>query len=293
VQARPQSGVAAATGTEIYNAKNGTWSSAGSSIVQLWDSAASCGGSNFATYEVGPGVLRPNGSVFYAGSNQCGAGHTAIYNSYSGKWKAGPDFPGGVSIGDGPAALEPNGNVLMMASPTFSSPSAFLEWDGKKLMEVPGTPNAPFDASFYGNMLVLPTGQILLTDFSNDIEIFSPKVSHEQEAEEEPVIAVTPTTLRRGRSYQAYGYRFNGVSEGAAYGDDAQAATNFPLVRITNNKTGHVFYSRTHDHSSMAVASDDLVSTRYDVPANQELGASRLEVVANGIASPSVAVVIR
>ena len=83
------------------------------------------------------------------------------------------------------------------------------------------------------------------------------------------------------------------MSEGAAYGDDAQAATHFPLVRITNNRTGHVFYSRTHDHSSMAVASDDLVSTRYDVSANQEPGAGKLEVVANGIPSPSVAVVIR
>jgi hypothetical protein len=79
--------------------------------------------------------------------------------------------------------------------------------------------------------------------------------------------------------------RFNGMSQGAAYGDDAQAATNYPLVRITNLETGHVFYSRTHDHSSMAVASDDVVSTHFDVPAVQEPGLSKLEVVANGIPS--------
>jgi hypothetical protein len=36
----------------------------------------------------------------------------------------------------------------------------------------------------------------------------------------------------------------------AAYGDDHQAAANYLLVRITNNRTGHVFYSRTHDHTS-------------------------------------------
>jgi hypothetical protein len=35
----------------------------------------------------------------------------------------------------------------------------------------------------------------------------------------------------------------------------------------------------------MAVASDDLVHTRFDVPAPQERGPSVLEVVANGIAS--------
>ena len=32
-----------------------------------------------------------------------------------------------------------------------------------------------------------------------------------------------------------------------------QAATNYPLVRITNIINGHVQYTRTHDHSTMAV----------------------------------------
>ena len=35
-----------------------------------------------------------------------------------------------------------------------------------------------------------------------------------------------------------------------AYGNDSQAAANYPLVRITNNRRGHVFYSQTHDHIS-------------------------------------------
>ena len=74
---------------------------------------------------------------------------------------------------------------------------------------------------------------------------------------------------------------------------DFQAATNYPLVRITNNRTGHVFYSRTHDHSSMAVASADLVSTHFDVPANQERGLSELVVVTNGIPSAPVAVMVK
>jgi hypothetical protein len=40
----------------------------------------------------------------------------------------------------------------------------------------------------------------------------------------------------------------------------------------------------------MAVASDDTVSTHFHVPANQETGLSRLEVVANGIPSRPVTV---
>jgi hypothetical protein len=311
------------TNSELYDPERGTWSSAGSTIAQLWDSSANCGGEKVASFELGPGVLRPDGTVFYTGSNQCGAGHTAIYESRSGEWTAGPDFPGANNIADGPAALEPNGKVLMMASPGFGpTPVSFFEWDGEALTQVPGTPNAPIDASFFGNMLVLPTGQILLTDFSNDIEIYTPartdnhehdhhngdRGGHNQNGDRgndnqnehhgddnqngAPVVIFTPTFLECGESYTAYGFGFNGMSQGAAYGDDVQAATNYPLVRITNLATGHVFYSRTHDHSSMAVASDDFVSTHFDVPANQEPGVSKLEVVANGIASQPVFVFV-
>ena len=284
------------TSSEIYDPATGNWSSAGSTIVQLWDSSAACGGEKAASFELGPAVLRPDGTVFYVGSNQCGAGHTAIYDSHTGKWTAGPDFPIPVSTADGPAALEPNGRVLVMTSPGFGPPpSTFFEWDGKSLEQVPGPPNASIDASFFGNMLVLPTGQILLTDFSNDIELYNPgprSTDGVYELKEQPFIVFTPPVLARGSTHAVFGFGFNGVSQGAAYGDDVQAATNYPLVRITNLKTGHVFYSRTHDHSSMAVASDDFVSTNYDVPKTQELGLSKLEVVTNGIASQPVIVVV-
>jgi len=283
------------TNSEIYNPHNGKWSSAGSTIVQLWDSTAACGGfTNNTTFEVGPAVLRPDGTVFYTGSNTCpgAAGNTAIYNSTNGEWTAGPQFPAPNNISDGPAALEPNGKVLMFASPSFGAPPAtFFEWDGHNLNAIPGTPNAPVDGSFVGNMLVLPTGQILFTDFSNDVEIFTPIPGHPRSAE--PTLLFTPIFLKRGQSYQAFGFQFNGVSQGAAYGDDVQAATNYPLVRITNIINGHVQYTRTHDHSTMAVASNGLVSTHFDVSANQEPCICKLEVVANGIASNPVFVFVQ
>jgi hypothetical protein len=43
----------------------------------------------------------------------------------------------------------------------------------------------------------------------------------------------------------------------------------------------------------MAVASNDLVSTHFDVPATQERGLSLLEVVANGIASDPMFVLVQ
>ncbi len=279
------------TNSELYNPATGAWSSAGSTIVQLWDSAADCGGESVATFELGPGVLRPDGTVFYTGANSCGPGNTAIYDSQSRRWTAGPAFPDDYDIADGPAALEPNGDVLMMASPGFGeSPSQFFEWNGKSLNPVSGPPNASIDSSFYGDMLILPTGQILLTDFSNDVEVYTPAASNQPEWA--PIIVNTQLLLKRGSSYQISGLRFNGMSQGAAYGDDVQAATNFPLVRITNVATHHVSYSRTHDHSSMAVAENGVVSTHFDVSANQEKGVSELEVVANGIPSRPILVLI-
>jgi hypothetical protein len=84
------------------------------------------------------------------------------------------------------------------------------------------------------------------------------------------------------------------LSQAVAFGDEFETSTNYPLVRITNQSTGHVFYARTHGHSTMAVATGNAtVSTKFDVPAGMETGASSLQVVvANGIPSPAVAITV-
>jgi hypothetical protein len=140
-------------------------------------------------------------------------------------------------------------------------------------------------------MLVLPTGQVLFTDGTSDVEIYTSTGSPDPAWA--PAITHVAATLTHGKGYAVKGTQFNGLSDGAAYGDDAQAATNYPLVRITNNGTGHVFYARTKNHSSMGVATGNLiVTTHFKVPVGIELGASTLQVVANGIASNPVSVVI-
>src|SRR5437588_870351 len=141
------------TNSELYNPATGAWSSAGSTIAQLWDS---CGGADLASYEVGPAVLRPDGTVFYTGANTCGPAHTSIYNSRTGSWTVGPDFPGAYGVADGPAALEPNGNVLVFTSASRFYPPAgqFFEWNGITLTLVTGPASAVQDASFVGHLLV-------------------------------------------------------------------------------------------------------------------------------------------
>jgi hypothetical protein len=226
-----------------------------------------------------------------------GSGHNAVYNIATGKWTAAPDFPKisgqQLDIADGPAALLPNGNVLCMTSPgVFQLGVQFFEWDGSKFNSTVNIPNASVDTSYYGRMLVLPTGQILLTDGSSDVEVYTP--SGAPDPSWAPAITKFAKTLTHGKKSTISGMQFNGLSQGAAYGDDAQAATNYPLVRITNSATGHVFYAPTSKHSSMGVATGTaIIKTHFVVPAGIELGASALEVVANGIASNPVTVTIK
>jgi hypothetical protein len=271
------------THSELYNPETGAWTSAGSTINTLTDPVL---------FEMGPAVLRPNGTVFAVGSQ----GYTSIYNSHTGKWSVGPRLPlspdgNQLTAQDAPGALLPNGNVFVAASGGpinffgFSDPPVyFLEFDGSRLIPEPPIPNAAIDYSAAINLLVLPTGQILETDGSKDVEIYTPDDTTHHSSWE-PVITQAPSVVNPGGSYTITGIRFNGMSQASMYGDENQNATNYPLVRITNLLTNHVFYSRTHDHTSMAVASKGRVSTHFDVPNEQEPGPSNLEVMANGIAS--------
>jgi hypothetical protein len=288
---------AAGMNSELYDPSSHTWSSAGNTPVQLWDS---CGGANNATYEVGPAVLRPDGTVFATGANTCGTGHTAIFDSRTNTWSAGPDFPvSNVSIADGPASIEPNGKVLMMGSVNEGPPATFFEWDGTNLSVVPGPPNAPYDGSFYGHLLPLPTGQILYTDWSlptvtgapADVEIYTPTRTYNPAWA--PKILAASSEIKRGRTSILFGYRFSGMSQGGAYGDDYQPNTNYALVRLTNKATGHVFYCRTHNPSSYAVQSTRLEYTEFDVPVGAETGPSTLVAVTNGIPSQPIHVYVK
>jgi len=278
---------------EIYNPAKGTWKSGPRSgtIVQLWDSYPDVQSSS---QEVGPAVLRPDGTVFATGANGTpgASGHTSIYDTNTKTWTAGPDFPDGLDVADGPASILPNGNVLVQTSPgIFNLGTKFLEWDGTGFTDVTrGNTDAPNVSSYYGNMLALPTGEILWTDFGN-VWVYRPK--GQPNATWRPQITSAPTQVFREQSYPLSGFNLNGFSQGAAYGDDAQAATNYPLVRLTNRITGDVFYARTHDHSTMGLAYTGEASTNFDVSSRTETGLSDLQVVVNGIASAPVTVNVR
>ncbi len=263
--------------SEAFNPSNNTWSTAGTVPVRLADSAL----------EIGPQTMRANDTVWVAGAT----GFSATYSEKTGSWTQGPSFPSGLDEADAPASLLTDGKVLTVASPgDYNPPATYFLYNGKKLKSISGPPNSANDSSYNVRLLVLPNGQVLETDGSGDVEVYTQGGRPNRAIA--PAITSVPSTITHGSTYQVTGVAFNGVSQANFYGDDDSQATNYPLVRITNNSTGHVFYARTHGHSFMGVGSSQSVSTNFDVPSGIETGASTLVVVANGIASKPVAVTV-
>lgn len=272
--------------SELYHYKTGKWTKTKGALPKFLGN--SCG--QAIVPEMGPAVLRPNGTVFQSGAN----GRTAIYNVAAETWTAGPSFPAGYGVADGPAAILPDGNVLVMASnisPCFKPPSQFYEFNGTKLIKAPNPPNAPVDSSYYGRMVVLPNGgHVLFTDGSSDVEVYIPSGSAKNAWL--PTITSFPPIATRGKSYVVKGTQFNGVSGGAAYGDDAQSATNFPLVRLTNVVTGNVYYAMTKSFSTGVGTGATPVQTTFVVPNTMDTGLTNLEVVTNGLSSGVIPITV-
>jgi hypothetical protein len=278
--------VSKAPHSEKYDSSAQKWISTGSTIVDLHSPTTIHGcipygknGCYFPPGEVGPGMLQPDGTFFATGSasnNNTGPGHTAVYNPATGKWTVGPDFPNNDNAGDSYAVLLPNGHPLVVGVSGSS-----YEFDGKNLKSGPAL-------GYFNHLLVLPTGQVIV----GGSEVYTP--SGKPNPAWAPSVSQYPHTVTRGATYKISGKQFNGLSQAQAFGDELTSVTNYPLVRITNQATHHVFYAKTHDHSTMGVATgSSIVSTNFDVPAGMETGASSLVVVANGIPSKAVNITVQ
>ncbi len=275
--------------SEHYDAAIQTWIQDGSTVANLMGPCeVDCGtgirgawGTYYPPGEIGPAILRPDGTVFATGALHLGAntGHTAIYTPGSspdvpGTWVAGPDFPNGDDAGDNFAALLTSGNVLVAGNS-----GSLYEFNGTTMTRT---------ASGGGPLLVLPTGEVLIGGSA----VYRSAGTYQQ-FWAPMLLQLSVVALKRGSTYSAYGSNFNGMSQANAYGDENNTATNYPLVRLTNMSTGHVFYARTHDHSSMGVRRlGSLASTRFDVPAGAETGTSTMVVVTNGIPSNPITVMV-
>lgn len=240
----------------------------------------------------------------------------------------GPATAGAVlGAADKPGVMMANGKILLalnfLSTPAssgydgnaFPAPVFFYEYDPSQpfnnaFTEVPGPGLAwnPWsdcsggsDNVYFNLMLPLPDGTVLmpsncpLTNQRSTVFVYTsggPPLFQGQ-----PVI---DTGLLRGvaaganvtqlspNRFSITGTGFTGISEGASYGDDAQMASNYPLIRLTD-VTGRVTYARSHDWKSSGVIENAPGGyAEFDVPWLLPLGDYFLSVVVNGNASGPV-----
>src|SRR5262249_37380726 len=187
-------------------------------------------------------------------------------------------------------ALEGKGNY-------FQPPTALFDFDPTtnqitKLSTDPDLTSALNTSAYGTRMLVLPTGQVLFAPNSfsySQLWLYTPAGAPDRSW----APAVQDIQQTGPNRFTLRGNQLNGISEGASYGDDAEMSTNYPIVRLTDPSTGHVFYARTSNWSSTGVGRAlDPESVDFTLPAGVAPGVYQLSVVANGIASAPVLAVL-
>jgi hypothetical protein len=287
--------------TEVFTPRYLSWSSAGNTVVSPVNTPA---------IEIGPQIVLPGGNTFVVGAGtssdiapaKCTTdtpAPTALYKYSIGEWAKGPSIPtvDGVQVdsADGPGSILPDGNVLFDVSPcVYNAGLSFFLYNASSntLSAVPDIANAANDSTYYTRMLALPNGQVLFNDGSSQMLVYTAGGTPNP-AWAPTITSIGATTLAPGSTHILSGIQLAGLSQGAAYGDDVQDNTNFPLVRITNLKTGVVTYARTSDWSSVSIAPGATSSTNFTLPSTIPAGPSTLVAVANGIASYPVFVTIK
>jgi hypothetical protein len=238
--------------------------------------------------EMGPATLLPDGRALFVGATN----HTALYNPSTNTWTAGPDMPTGLGADDAPGVMLPNGHFIFAADqPLFHGPTHLFDFDytTNSLTELSTTGLNLTKAAYFSRMLMLPSGQGLLANSTNQLFVYTPN--------EPPDPSWQPVVKRvqdlGGGTFQVAGFQFNGISEGASYGDDAEMSSNYPIVQLTDGN-GNVFYARTHNWNSTGVATsyNRITATYFDVPAGITPGTYSLSVIANGIASNPVSITV-
>lgn len=258
--------------TAFYSPGTNTWT-AGPETIGTLNGIPSPFGSDDA-----PGAALPNGHVIFAADAGVsaftssgnitngsavitGIPSTAILQVY---WSvSGAGIPGGAQILSVDSPSQVTINVAATATTTgdaiswggtFSNPTEIFDFDPKANTITQITaglpdPNLPYEGCYPTRMLILPTGQLLFSDSSSQLWVYTPTTG-----EPNPLMRplVTSITYQGGGNFVLGGYQLDGQSAGASYGDDDQMDSNYPIIRMVNS-SGDVFYARTSNWSQIAV----------------------------------------
>lgn len=265
--------VGATPHTAIYNPVTNTWA-AGPNVLGTLNGIKSPFGSDDA-----PGAILPDGHVMFA-ADSGPSGFTSSGNITTGSavikgipstailqagWAvSGKGIPGGAMIMsvDSPsqvtmtvaATATKSGDAISWGG-TFSNPTELFDFDPRTdtIVQVTSAlpdPNLPFEGAYPTRMLILPTGQLLFSDSSAQLWVYT------SSAQPNPFLRpfITNVSYLGGGNFQLAGFQLDGQSAGAAYGDDDQMDSNYPIIHMVSI-SGNVFYARSFNWSKIGVGS--------------------------------------
>jgi len=260
------------------------WVSDATVPVQMYDP--------YGAGETGAAFLLPDGRAFFLGAMAKTAYYTPSGNASPGTWATGPNIPNSRGATDAAAAMMVNGKILCAVSPIptstatiYNSPTYYYEFNYLTNtftpVGAPGGGTSVNEPCYNTNMLDLPDGTVLYAD-QGDMQYYIYTPTGAPLAAGKPTISSVVQTSCD--TFKITGTLFNGISEGASYGDDWQMGTNYPIVRLTKGTT--VYYARSFDWNSTGVMRGNLPDTAYfSIPAAVPAGTYSLVVIANGISS--------
>jgi hypothetical protein len=292
--------------TALYTPSTNTWAAGPDVIGTLGDNPY-----RFAADDA-PAAVLPSGHVIFAAdagnqlssTGDVAAGSTVIANVpasatnvlQAGWAVAGAGIPPNTSI------LSVNaGQVTMSASATttapgetitfggeFSTPTQLFDFDPvagtvSPVLPALGDRNLAGIPAFVTRMLILPMGELLFTDSSSQLWVYTPDGAPNSSL----LATITQVVDNGGSAFTLTGTQLNGQSAGATCGDDAEMDENFPIVRLVN--AAGVFYARTFNWSSVAVGISSTPETvNFTLPPGLPNGTYSLIVSGAGISSNPV-----
>jgi len=263
-----------------------------------------------------PAAVLPNGHVMFAAdagnalilTGTLTAGSAAVIGIPStaqlqpGWGVAGPGIPSGTTIVTidsasqvtlSQAATQNQSNEPIQFGMLFGYPTQLFDFDPAANAISPVSPSLPdpllnFIGAFVTRMLMLPTGQMLLSDSSAQLWIYTPDGA----ADERLRPQISSVSAAGYGIFQLRGTQLTGQSAGSAYGDDVQSDENYPIVRFTD-ATGLTYYARTSQWSYIGVGGGTTPQTvEFAINPQMPAGTYLLTVSAAGLSSDPVMAVV-
>jgi uncharacterized protein (TIGR03437 family) len=295
--------------TALYTPSTNTWAAGPDMLGVL-------GGQPFlfAADDAAAAVL-PNGHVLLAGDAGNGITSSGTTTQGSAIISAIPDTRqlqtgwtvagNGISTSATIKSIDSPSQITMTANATspavavnihfgsvFSNPVQLFDFDPVANVISPVSPalNATSlntDRAYYTQMLMLPTGQVLFSDATSQLYVYTP----DGDAPASLLPTVKSIAAKGDSAFTLTGTQLTGQSAGAAYGDDEQYDSNYPIVSLTN-AAGSVFYCRSFNWSYIGVGGGTLPQT-VDFTLHPGVTAGDYALVVSGAGLRSQQVLVR